>query len=128
VTSPWAGSDFSSPRPYHGVFLSTALTSAGAPSGWTTEYNEPPGDLRATYPGHDLYQERVGDYVYAAASNTYGVGMWASAANAAVCSAVQAYRAASFAAGTLALPAPSPLTDCPPNFGNVDIMAATTAP
>ena len=52
---------------------------AGAPSGWTTEYNEPPGDLRATYPGHDLYQERVGDYVYAAASNTYGVGMWASA-------------------------------------------------
>ena len=46
--------------------------------------------------------------------------------NAAVCPAIQQYRAASFAAGALALPAPSPLTDCPPNFGNVDIMAATT--
>jgi hypothetical protein len=108
------------------VFVSSALDSSGAPTVWSTEYNEVPTDLRATYPGHDLYQERVGDYVYAAASATYGVGVWASAANASVCPAVQAYRAASFAAGTHALPAPSPLTDCPPNFGNVDIMAATT--
>jgi hypothetical protein len=68
----------------------------------------------------------VGDYVYAAASTTYGVGLWASAANAAVCDAIQSYRAASFAAGTHALPAPWPLTDCPPSFGNVDIMSATT--
>jgi hypothetical protein len=125
-TAPWRGSDFTSPRPYHGVFRSSALDSSGAPTGWTTEYNEFPGDLRATYPGHDLYQERVGDYVYAAASSTYGVGLWASAANAAVCPAIQQYRAASFAAGGHALPAPDPLTDCPPNFGNVDIMAATT--
>jgi hypothetical protein len=126
ATAPWAADDFTSPRPYHGVFVSSALDSSGAPTVWSTEYNEVPTDLRATYPGHDLYQERVGDYVYAAASATYGVGVWASAANASVCPAVQAYRAASFAAGTHALPAPSPLTDCPPNFGNVDIMAATT--
>ena len=128
-TAPWAGSDFTSPRPYHGVFLSSAIDSSGAPTGWSTEYNEPTtGDLRATYPGHDLYQERVGDYIYAAASNDYGVGVWASAANAAVCDPIQSYRAASFAQGSHALPAPWPLTDCPSTFGNVDIMSATTAP
>jgi hypothetical protein len=125
-TARWRGDDFTSSRPYHGVFLSSALDAGGAPTGWATEFNESPGDLRATYPGHDLYQERVGDYVYAAASTTYGVGLWASAANAAVCDAIQSYRAASFAAGTHALPAPWPLTDCPPSFGNVDIMSATT--
>ena len=126
-TAPWRGADFTSPRPYHGVFRSSALGSNGAPTKWTTVFNEPTGDLRATYPGHDLYQERVGDYVYAAASNGYGVGVWASALNAAVCPAVQDYRQRSFAAGHRVLPgAPWPLTDCPPTFGNTDIQSAST--
>jgi hypothetical protein len=125
-TAPWAGSDFTSPRPYHGVFVSSALNSSGAPTGWSTQFNESPGDLRATYPGHDLYQERVGDYVYSAASNDYGVGVWTSAANAAVCNAIQNYRAQSYAAGHHALPAPWPLTDCPPTFGNTDIQSIST--
>ena len=126
-TAPWRGADFTSPRPYHGVFRSSALGSNGAPTKWTTVFNEPTGDLRATYPGHDLYQERVGDYVYAAASNGYGVGVWASALNAAVCPAVQDYRQRSFAAGHRVLPgAPWPLTDCPATFGNTDIQSATT--
>ncbi|TMD08030.1 MAG: hypothetical protein E6J01_04615 [Chloroflexi bacterium] len=127
-TAPWRGSDFTSPRPYHGVLVSSALDASGAPTGWHTVFNESPGDLRATYPGHDLYQERVGDYVYAAASDTYGVGVWTSAANAALCPAVQKYRSDSFAAGHRALPgAPWPLTDCPATFGNTDIMSASTA-
>jgi len=126
-TAPWRGSDFTSPRPYHGVLVSSALDASGAPTGWHTVFNESPGDLRATYPGHDLYQERVGDYVYAAASDTYGVGVWTSAANAALCPAVQKYRSDSFAAGHRALPgAPWPLTDCPATFGNTDIMSAST--
>lgn len=127
-TAPWLGSDFTSPRPYHGAMVSSALSSSGVATGWTTEFIEASGDLRATYPGHDLYQERVGDYIYAAASNTYGVGVWASAANATVCPAVQAWRAASFAAGHRVLPgAPWPLADCPATFGNVDIMSISTA-
>jgi hypothetical protein len=124
-TAPWRGADMSSPRPYHGVFRSAAF-GAGGPSGWTTEYNGPLGDLRGTFPGHDIYQERVGDYVYAAASRTYGVGVWTDARDAAVCPAVQQYRAASLAAGELALPAPWPLADCPATFGNTDIRSATT--
>ena len=127
-TAPWRGSDFASPRPYHGVLVTSALDSSGAPTGWQAAFKESPGDLRATYPGHDLYQERVGDYVYAAASDTYGVGVWTSAANAALCPAVQKYRSDSFAAGHRALPgAPWPLTDCPPTFGNTDIMSASTS-
>src|SRR5207253_8454058 len=124
VTAPWRGSDFTSARPYHGVFLSSPIDASGVPTGWTTEFNETPGDLRATYPGHDLYQERVGDYIYAAASNSYGVGVWTSAANAAVCSPIQDYRERSYAAGHRDLPgAPWPLTDCPMNFGNTDIQS-----
>jgi hypothetical protein len=124
-TAPWRGADMTSPRPYHGVFRSAAF-GPGGPSGWETLYSGPLGDLRGTYPGHDIYQERVGDYVYAAASAGYGAGVWTDARDAAVCNDVQQYRAASLAAGTLALPAPWPLTDCPAGFGNTDIWAATT--
>ena len=106
--------------------------AGGAPGAWSVVYNGSTrtsaghNDLRGTYPGHDIYQERIGDYVYAAATAAYGVGVWTDAQNATVCSAVQKYRAASFAAGQLALPAPWPLADCPATFGNTDIWSATT--
>jgi hypothetical protein len=125
VTSPWRGSDLSSPRPYHGVFLTAAMTASG-PQAWTTAYNGPFGDLRATYPGHRLREERIGDYVYAAATREYGVGLWIDARDAAVCPAVQDWRARSLAAGAPVLPAPWPLADCPASFGNTDVWAATT--
>jgi hypothetical protein len=99
----------------------------GAPGTWSTLENGPLGDLRASYPGHDIYQERIGDYVYAAATSTYGASVWTDLRNAAVCDPVQSWRAASFAAGHRVLPgAPWPLSDCPATFGNTDIFAATT--
>jgi hypothetical protein len=125
VTSPWRGTDVSSPRPYHGVFLS-APVGAGGPGAWTTVYNGPLGDIRASYPGHRLWEERIGDYVYAAASRDYGVGLWIDARNAAVCPAVQDWRARSLAAGEPVIPAPWPLADCPATFGNTDVWSATT--
>jgi hypothetical protein len=128
VTSPWRGDDMTSSRPYHGVLRTAAIGASGAPTGWSTAYNGPLGDIRGTYPGHDLYQERIGDYVYAAASRDYGVAVWTDAANAAVCGAIQDYRARSLAAGHRDLPAPWPLADCPGTFGNTDIMSASTAP
>ena len=127
VTSPWRGDDVSSPRPYHGVFLTSAIGSGG-PAGWGPAYNGPLGDLRASYPGHRFREERIGDYVYAAATRDYGVGVWLDAGNAAVCPAIQDWRAASLAAGEPVIPAPYPLADCPPTWGNTDVMAATTAP
>jgi hypothetical protein len=125
LTDPWRGDDMASPRGYHGIFRTASLGTNGAPGAWTTLLTGPLGDIRGTFPGHDIYQERVGDYVYAAASRTYGVGVWSDASDAAVCPAVQAWRAASFAAGQLAVPGPWPLADCPATFGNVQIRAAT---
>ena len=121
-----------SPRPYHGVFLTAAVGAGGAPGAWSVVYNGSTdtsaghNDLRGTYPGHDIYQERIGDYVYAAATATYGLGVWTDAQNATVCGPVQTYRAASLAAGALALPAPWPLGACPGTFGNTDTWSATT--
>jgi hypothetical protein len=127
--TPWQGADFTTPRLYHGVFRSAPIGSSGAPGTWTTIENGPLGDLRATYPGHDIYQERIGDYVYAAATPTYGAAVWTDARDAGVCNAVQTWRAASFAAGHRVLPgAPWPLGAgvCPATFGNTNIYAATT--
>jgi hypothetical protein len=131
-TAPWRGADMTSPRPYHGVFLTAPVAGGGAPGSWSIVYDGSTdttaghNDLRATYPGHDIYQERVGDYVYAAATATYGLSVWTDAQRATVCTAVQSYRAASLAAGERALPAPWPLADCPPTFGNTDTWSATT--
>ena len=131
-TAPWRGADMTSPRPYHGVFLTAPVNGDGSPGSWSVVYNGSTdtsaghNDLRGTYPGHDIYQERIGDYVYASATATYGVGVWTDAQNATVCGPVQTYRAASLAAGQHALPAPWPLADCPATFGNTDIWSATT--
>jgi hypothetical protein len=125
VTSPWAGNDLFSPRPYHGVFVTAPVTVAG-PAGWTSVYDGPLGDLRATYPGHRLEQERIGDYLYAAASRDYGVGVWIDARNAELCPAIQDWRAQSLAAGEPVFPAPWPLADCPATFGNTDVWSVTT--
>jgi hypothetical protein len=125
VTSPWAASDLTSPRPYHGVLRSAPVTAA-VPGAWTTVYDGPLGDLRATYPGHRLEQERIGDYLYAAASRDYGIGVWIDARNAQVCPAVQDWRARSLTAGQPVFPAPWPLADCPAGFGNTDVWSATT--
>jgi hypothetical protein len=114
-----------SPRPYHGVLLTAAVPATGNAT-WTTEYVGPTGDIRASYPGHDLYQERIGDYVYAAATRTYGVGVYLDASNAEVCPAIQAFRASSLAAGHRTLPAPYPPSACPATFGNTDVVSVTT--
>ena len=129
VTAPWRGSDMSSPRPYHGVFLTAPVSTRrnnNELGPWTTVYIGPSGDVRASFPGHTLSQERVGDYVYAAASRRYGIGVWIDARDAAVCPAIQDWRGQSLAAGDLVIPAPWPLADCPPTFGNTDIWAAAT--
>ena len=129
LLDPWRGADMFSTRGYHGVFRKAAIGANGTPLSWSTLEVGPTGDIRASYPGHDIYQERVGDYVYAAASRTYGVGVWSDVSDASVCSAVQNYRHISFDAGHRVLPgAPWPLTDCPPDWGNVQIRAATSAP
>ncbi len=116
------------PRLEHGVLRSAAIGANGAPTGWTTEFTGPPGDARGTAQGRILYNEFLGDYVYAIATRTYGAGVWTDVPNAADCPAMDTWRQASFNAGTRVFPAPWPLSDCPASFGNSDISSATTAP
>jgi len=126
-TTPFATTT-ATPRFEHGVLLSSPIGAGGAPTAWTTEFVGPSGDVRGSSQGRILYNEFLGDYVYAAASRTYGAGLWTDAPNTADCPAMDAWRQASFTAGHQVFPAPWPIGDCPANFGNTDISSATTAP
>jgi hypothetical protein len=122
------GTDTSTPRLEHGTLLSSAIGAGGAPTGFTTDFVGPRGDARGTSQGRILYNEFLGDYVYAIATRSYGAGVWTDVPNTADCPAMDAWRQASFNAGHRVFPAPWPLADCPANFGNNDINSATTAP
>jgi hypothetical protein len=126
-TTPFATTT-SGPRLEHGVFRSAAIGANGAPTGWTTEFAGPSGDARGTAQGRIIYNEFLGDYVYAIGARTYGAGVWTDVPNAADCPAMDTWRQASFNAGHHVFPAPWPLGDCPATFGNSDIHSATTAP
>jgi hypothetical protein len=126
-TTPLADTT-ANPRLEHGVLRSASVDANGAPGGWTTEYVGPSGDARGTTQGRILYNEFLGDYVYAIATRTYGTGVWTDVQDTADCPAMDAWRQQSFYAGHLMFPAPWPLGDCPAAFGNNDISSATTAP
>ncbi len=115
------------PRPEHGVLQTASIGASGAPGAWTTAYSGPFGDARGTSQGRILYNEFLGDYVYAIATRTYGAGVWTDTRAAADCPAFDTWRQASSNAGAVVLPAPWPLSNaCPANFGNNDIFSATT--
>jgi hypothetical protein len=114
------------PRPERGVLRMAAIGPGGAPGAWTTVASGPTGDARGTSQGRILYNEFLGDYVYAIATNAYGAGVWTDVRRTADCPAMDAWRQASFDAGQLVFPAPWPLGDCPSTFGNNDIFSATT--
>jgi hypothetical protein len=102
------------PRLEHGVLRSAATGAGGAPTGWTTEFVGASGDARGTPQGRILYNEFLGDYVYAIGTRTYGAGVWTDVPNTADCPAMDAWRQASFDAGHRVFPAPWPLGDCRP--------------
>jgi hypothetical protein len=114
------------PRPEHGVLRMATIGANGAPGGWVTLYDGPFGDARGSSQGRILYNEFLGDYVYAIATRTYGMGVWTDVRRTADCPAMDTWRQASFDAGHLVFPAPWPLGDCPASFGNNDIFGATT--
>ena len=112
--------------PEHGVLQAAAIGAGGAPGAWVTEYSGPLGDARGTSQGRILYNEFLGDYVYAIATRTYGAGVWTDTRRAVDCPAVDSWRQQSSDAAQVTLPAPWPLGDCPARFGNNDIISATT--
>jgi hypothetical protein len=121
-TTPYRD-DTTSPRALTGVILH-ADVAAGVIGAFAEAYRGPTGDPRGTSQ-NDLTAEFLGDYVYAAATRTYGTAVWNDASNAAVCPAIQAYRAA-VESGATATP-PNVIATCPARFGNSDILGQTIA-
>jgi hypothetical protein len=99
-----------------------ANVAGGVPSGWTTLERTPGGDPRGSS-ANALISEFLGDYVYAAATNDRAVAVWNDSGDAAVCTAINAYRASLYTA-TPGAP-PNVLAACPATFGNTDILGGS---
>jgi hypothetical protein len=120
-TTPFR-TDTTSPRSLIGVVKHADIGGDGAPTNWTTLHTTPPGDARGSSQ-NNLEAEFLGDYVYAAATRTFGAAVWNDARNAAVCPAINAYWAA--LRGGPAAPRPAPQVDCPSTWGNTDIFGGS---
>jgi hypothetical protein len=113
------------PRSLVGVFLQATVGTSGT-GAFSEAHRGVPGDPRGSSQ-NNLVAEFLGDYVYAAATRTYGVGVWNDTRNAADCPATDAWRQDRATGGTT-VPRPAPQQNCPATFGNSDIYSFTTAP
>jgi hypothetical protein len=116
----------SDPRGLVGVVLHADVAPDGTPSNWTEIHRGAEGDPRASSQ-NNLVGGFLGDYVYAAATNDFGVAVWNDVRNGADCPAMDAWRASLRGIGP-AVPKPAPQQDCPATWGNSDIFGFTTAP
>jgi hypothetical protein len=122
-TTPFRN-DTTSPRGLVGVVLHANIGAGGAPTGWTVLHRGAVGDPRGSSQ-NNLQAEFLGDYVYAAATRTYGAAVWNDARNATPCPAINAWRATLPEDPTATPPAPN--VDCPATFGNTDIFGGSWA-
>jgi len=113
------------PRSLVGVFLQATVGTSGT-GAFSEAHRGVPGDPRGSSQ-NNLVAEFLGDYVYAAATRTYGVAVWNDTRAAADCPAIDAWRQ-DIATGGTTVPRPAPQQNCPPSFGNSDIFSYTTAP
>ncbi len=119
-TTPYRN-DTSSPRNLVGVVLHADV--AGAATGAFSELHRSPGGDPRGSSQNNLVGEFLGDYVYAAATRSYGAAVWNDTRNAADCLAIDAWRL-SLRTGT-SVPRPAPQQDCPATFGNSDIFGGS---
>jgi hypothetical protein len=77
-------------RPLVGVMLHADSTAAGV-GAFTLVHQGAPGDARGSSQ-NNLAAEFLGDYVYAAASRTYGAAVWNDVRRASDCPEIDAYR------------------------------------
>jgi hypothetical protein len=111
------------PRSLVGVVLQASAGASGPTGAFGEIHRGAPGDPRGSS-ANSLISEFLGDYVYAAATRSYGVAVWNDTRNAGVCGAINSYRQA-LQNGQSATP-PAVQQQCPVNFGNSDIYSFTT--
>ncbi len=136
-----------------GVVLHADVGSNGAVGSFAQVHRGESGDARGSSQ-NDLAAEFLGDYVYAAATRTYGAAVWNDVRDAADCPAIDEYRQdlheEAEATGTQTAEAEEPRgeelrmqhgpktqeeeetappvqQECAPNFGNSDIYGGTYA-
>jgi hypothetical protein len=117
-TTPYRD-DTTSPRNLVGVLLRADIAADGTLGSFSEVHRGVGGDPRGSSQ-NNLVAEFLGDYVYAAATDTYGAAVWNDMRLGADCPALDAWRA--YLRGGPAAPMPAPGTDCPANFGNSDIF------
>jgi hypothetical protein len=109
------------PRQMQGVARHADVGAGGALGSFTTLHRAAVGDARGST--RTLNRELIYDYQFAAASRSYGAVVWIDPRDATVCPAVNAYRQSLIDQNPIT--PPSPLTDCPPDFGNLDIFSGS---
>ncbi|HKW77572.1 MAG TPA: sialidase family protein [Candidatus Limnocylindria bacterium] len=107
-----------------GVVLRAAAGTSGT-GAFSEIHRGAPGDPRGSSQ-NNLVGEFLGDYVYAAATRSFGVAVWNDTRNAPDCQAIDLWRL--FLRGGPSAPRPAPQQNCPAAFGNSDIFSFTTAP
>jgi len=124
-TTPYR-TDTSSPRDLVGV-VKQGTVNSGVTGSWTTLNRGHTGDARGSS-ANSLTSEFLGDYVYAAAANTFGAAVWNDTRNGHDCTAVDTYRE-NLQLGTTPNPVPNPPTSCGASstFGNSDIYSFSSA-
>jgi hypothetical protein len=114
------------PRALVGVVLHADVpTGTGSTGAFTELHRSISGDPRGSSQ-NNLAGEFLGDYVYAAATRTYGAAVWNDTRNAADCPAIDAWRMAQ-ETGDTSVPTPAPQQDCPATWGNSDIFGGSYA-
>jgi hypothetical protein len=110
------------PRGLVGVVLH-ADVSGGSTGAFSQIHRGATGDPRGSSQ-NGLTAEFLGDYVYAAATRTYGAAVWNDTRNAADCPAIDTYRQL-LRTNPAAAVAPDVQAACPPAFGNSDIYGGS---
>jgi hypothetical protein len=110
------------PRSLVGVVKHADAGSTGATGAFAEIHRGAPGDPRSSS-ANALISEFLGDYVYAAATRTYGAAVWNDSRRGADCPAIDTWRQA--LQNGQSPPAPAPQQDCPAAFGNSDIFGGT---
>src|SRR5204863_1210981 len=108
-------------RPLVGVVLHAPASPVGVGT-FSLIHRGVSGDARGSSQ-NNLAAEFLGDYVYAAATRTYGTAVWNDVRNAADCPAIDAWRQSLETGGSV--PRPAPEQDCPATFGNSDIFGGS---